>query len=51
MSAKMIDELEIAYMSFCASMHCHNEIGQEEKVEEENLGSGMVAEVERKRSV
>ena len=32
-------------------MHCHNGIGYEEKVEEENLDSEMVAEVERKWSL
>ena len=32
-------------------MCCHNGIGYEEKVEEENLNSGMVVEVEQKRDL
>ena len=32
-------------------MYCHNVIGYEEKVEEENLDSGMVVEVEQKRDL
>ena len=32
-------------------MCCHNGIGYEEKVEEENLESGMVVEVEQKRDL
>ena len=32
-------------------MCCHNGIGYEEKVEEENLDSGMVVEVEQKRDL
>ena len=50
MVAKMIDELEIAYMFLCI-IHCHNWIGYKEKIEEENLESGMVTEAERKRSL
>ena len=52
MTEKMSDELEITYMSLCASIiHYHNGIEYEEKVEEENLESGMVAEVERKKNL
>ena len=51
MAAQMIDEVEIACMFFLRIMHCHDGIGYEEKVEEENLDSGMVAEVERRRSL
>ena len=32
-------------------MHCHNRIGYEEKVQEKNLDSEMVAEAEQKRSL
>ena len=32
-------------------MCCHNGIEYEEKVEEENLDSGMVVEVEQKRDL
>ena len=32
-------------------MHCHNGIGYEENVEDENLAKGMVGEAERKRSL
>ena len=32
-------------------MHCHNGIGYEETVQEENLDSEIVAEAERKRSL
>ena len=46
----MIDELEIAYMSFYASYTVIMELDTK-KVEEENLDSGMVAETERKRSL
>ena len=46
----MIDELEIGYI-FLRIIRCHNGIGYEEKVKEENLDSGMVAETERKRSL
>ena len=35
---------------FLRVIHCHNGVGYEEKVEEENLDSGMVAAAERKRS-
>ena len=50
MVAKMIDELEIACV-FLRIMHCHNGTGYKEKVEEENLNLGMVAEAKRKRSL
>ena len=50
MVAKMIDKLEIAYVFF-RTICCHNGIGYKEKVEEENLDSGMVTEVEWKRSL
>ena len=50
MVAKMIDELEIAYV-FLRIINWHNRIGYEGKVEEENLDSEMVAEVERKWSL
>ena len=50
MAAKMIDKLEIAYV-FLRIIQCHCRIGCEEKVEEENLDSGMVAGAERKRSL
>ena len=50
MAAKMIDELELACV-FLRIIYCHNGIGYEEKVEEENLDSGMVAEAEQKRSL
>ena len=50
MAAKLIGELEIAYTSL-RIIPCHNESGYEEKVEEENLDSGMVAEAERKKSL
>ena len=36
---------------FLRIIHCHNGIGYEEKVEEENLDSGMVAKAEGKRSL
>ena len=39
---------KIVYVFF---IRCHNGIGYEEKIEEENLDSGMVAKVERKRSL
>ena len=45
MAAKMIDELETAYMSFCASYTVLMELNTKKKVEEENLNLGMVAEV------
>ena len=32
-------------------IHCHNGIGSEEKVKEENLDSGMAAEAEQQRSL
>ena len=46
MAAKMI-----CRYAFLRIIHCHNGIEYEEKVEEENLDSAMVAEVERKRSL
>ena len=49
MAAKRTDELEIAYV-FLRIIHCHNGIGSEEKVEEENLDPGILAEAERKKS-
>ena len=36
---------------FLRIIPCHSGIGYEEKVEEENLDSGMVAEAKRKRSL
>ena len=48
MAAKIIDELEIAFFFFLAHTNCHNGIGYKEKVEKENLDSGMVVGVERK---
>ena len=36
---------------FLRIIYCHNGIGYGEKVEEENLGSRMVAEEERKKSL
>ena len=50
MAAKTVDELEIVYMSFCAWYTIIMELDTKEKVEEENLDSGIVAEAERKRS-
>ena len=32
-------------------IHCHNGVGYEEKVEDEDLDSGTVPEAERKRSL
>ena len=32
-------------------IRCHNGVGYEEKVEDENLDSGTVAEAERKKSL
>ena len=51
MAARTIDKPEIAYMFFLRIIHCHNGIGYEEKVEEKNLGSGMVTKAKRKRSL
>ena len=51
MLTKMIDELEIASFFFLSIIRCHNRIGCKGNVDEENLGSGMVAEAERKRSL
>ena len=51
MAAKIIDELEIAFFFFLAHTNCHNGIGYKEKVEKENLDSGMVVGVERKGSL
>ena len=39
----MIDELEIAFMSFCASYTDIMELDTKKKVEEENLILGKVA--------
>ena len=36
---------------FLRIMHCHNAIGYEDKFEEENLDSEIVAETERKKSL
>ena len=47
----MTDELEIANVFLRIMHHAHHGIGYEEKVEEENLDSGMVAEAERKRNL
>ena len=52
MLTKMTDELEIAsFFFFLSIIRCHNRIGCKGNVDEENLGSGMVAEAERKRSL
>ena len=51
MAVKMIDKLEIAYMSFYASYTVVMELDMKKKVEEGNFDSRMVAEVERKRSL
>ena len=45
MAVKMIDKLEIAYMSFCASYTVKMELDIKKKVEEEHLNLGMVAEL------
>ena len=50
MVAKITDELNSIYV-FLRIINCHNRIGYEQKVKEENLHSGMVAEAERKRSL
>ena len=50
MAAKIIDELKIAYMSFHTSYAVIMELDTK-RVKEENLGSEMVAETERKRSL
>ena len=47
----MIDDLENSIYVFLRIIPCHNGIGYEEKIEEENLDSGMVAGEERKRSL
>ena len=51
MAVKMIDKLEIAYMSFYASYTVVMELDMKKKVEEGNFDSRMVAEAERKRSL
>ena len=50
MVARITDELNSIYV-FLRIINCHNRIGYEQKVKEENLHSGMVAEAERKRSL
>ena len=47
----MIDDQENSIYVFLCIIHCHNGIGYEEKIEEEDLNSGMVAEAKQKRSL
>ena len=51
MVAKMIDKLEKNIYVLLRIIDCHNGVAYEEKVEEENLNSGMVAQEERKISL
>ena len=51
MAAKMPDELEIAYRSFCASYTVIMELDTKKKSRRRIWTRGMVAEEERKRSL
>ena len=47
----MIDQLENIIDFFLPVIHCHTGIGQEEKIEEEDLNFAMVAETGQKKGL
>ena len=47
----MINDLENSIYVFLRIIPCHNGIGYEEKIQDEDLNSGMGAEAEQKRSL